>query len=317
MKRVLVYKVANNGDLLFVKRDVGNFLKDKIANELLNLYLFGIMELGSNLIKHAKKGEIWILENEGVYFIVFLDKGGGIENINWAMQKGTTTYKNSLGLGLYQLSQNELLDLKIFTSTELKGTVILLKPKNYNPKEVFFVLNFMDIEYSGDFVIKKGKFYILGDVSGHGLKAYKTAESIKRFFFKSPFSCILANEFFKKLHSFLIESKLRSVVLSVLEVNKKSVLVCGVGNIGVMEKNNSTMNFYELKSGILGESFSGIKEKKFVLDKGLIVGVFSDGVNKSILNKLQNVEDIVLFSVCALYFSDVNDDKSILLIKGE
>ena len=317
MKRVLKYEIENNGDLLFAKKDIENFLKDKIKKELLNIYLFGIMELGSNLFKHAKKGEIWVLENEGVYLISFLDRGGGIEDINWAMQKGTTTYKNSLGLGLYQLSQNELLDFNIFTSTELKGTVILLKPKDYNPKKVFFVLNYMDLKYGGDFVIRKGKFYLLGDVSGHGPKAYKTAESIKSFFFKSPFSCILADEFFKKLHSFLINNDLRSVVLAIIEVTKKNVLICGVGNIGVIEKNNNSIKFYELKSGILGESFSGSDEKKFILDKSQIIGVFSDGVDKDVLNKLKDIEDIVLFSVCALYFSDINDDKSILLIKGE
>ena len=84
-----------------------------------------------------------------------------------------------------------------------------------------------------------------------------------------------------------------------------------------MEKNNKIVKFYELQSGIVGESFSEIDEKKFMLDKGQIIGVFSDGVDKDVLNKLKDIEDIVLFSVCALYFSDINDDKSILLIKGE
>jgi hypothetical protein len=274
------------------------------------------MELGSNLIKHAKKGEIWVLENEGVYLIAFLDRGGGIENINWAMQKGTTTYKNSLGLGLYQLSQNELLDLKIFTSTELKGTVVLLKPKNYSPNSVYLILNYMDIKNSGDFVIKKGKFYILGDVSGHGLKAYKTVKFIKKFFFNSVFSCIFANEFFKKLHNILLKKGFRSVVLSIVEHNRRSLIICGVGNLGIFEKNGDVIKFFELKSGILGESFSKIKEIKFILDKNRIVGIFSDGVNKRILSKLKEINDIILLSVSALYFSERNDDRMILLFKG-
>jgi hypothetical protein len=195
--------------------------------------------------------------------------------------------------------------------------VVVLKPKGFDPKFVYFILNYMDLEKSGDFVVRKGKFFLIGDVSGHGLRAYKTAEFIKEFFLKTPFSCILVKEFFENLHKELIEKKLRSVVLSVVEYTKRSLLVCGVGNITSFEKFDGKISFFDFKPGILGESFSSFKERKFVLDKSKITGLITDGVDKSVLAELKEVEDMVLFCLCALYFSKINDDKTILIFKGE
>ncbi len=317
MERVFKYKVANNADLLFVKKDIENYLKDKIPQELLSLYIFGIMELGTNLFKHAKEGEIWLLKSDEIYFLSFLDKGGGIKDLEWAMKKGTTTYNNSLGLGLYQLSQNDLLDFSIFSSTNLQGTVSLLKPKDYNPKYSYLILNYMDLKKSGDFIVKKGKFFLMGDVSGHGLKAYKTAEFIKKFFLKNPFSCILVKEFFEKLHKTLIENKQRSAVLTIAEYTKRNLSLCGVGNIVSFEIQREKITFYDFKSGIIGESFSSITERKFSLDNGTLVGLVTDGVEREVLLEIKNIKDPVLFCICALYFSDIKDDKSILIFKGE
>jgi len=81
MQRVSKYKVVSNGDLLFVKRDLNNYLKNKISDELLNIYSFAIMELGTNLYKYPGCGEIWVFQDGDYYFLAVLDKGGGIDNL--------------------------------------------------------------------------------------------------------------------------------------------------------------------------------------------------------------------------------------------
>jgi anti-sigma regulatory factor (Ser/Thr protein kinase) len=318
MHRVLKYTVKNNADLLFAKRDLFNFLKEKLNSNLLNVYIFAVMELGTNLFKHASRGEIWLLKEDNDYLIAVLDKGGGIKDLEWALQKGTTSYKNSLGVGLYQLINNEFIDLRIFSSTEVKGSVFLITPKRFSKSYTCFSLNYMDINLSGDFCVKKGKFFLVGDVSGHGIRANRSAEFIKKYFLNTPFSCLLVREFFEKLHNLLKEKELRSAVLSIVEYTKNSLLICGIGNIGVFKKHMKNIEVYMQKPGIVGESFSSVSNMKIVLDKNVRAGVFTDGVEAEILKKvLEKSDDIFIIAICSIYFSEVNDDKTILVFKGE
>jgi len=231
------------------------------------------------------------------------------------MKKGTSS-SNSLGLGLYQLSINDFINLNVFTSKKLNGSIFLIIPKNYNPKVVYFSLNYMDIKLSGDFVFKKGKFFLIGDVSGHGVKAHKSSELIKKFFFSNPFSCILVDDFFKKLHNLLKWHSLRSVVLSIVEYTRKTVTICGMGNIGVFTKHFNSLEFFEQKSGILGENYDSYSKIKLEVDTNVIVGLFTDGIDKSVIYDIET-DNIILFAICAVYFSKTNDDKTILIIKGE
>ncbi|MEO1923412.1 MAG: hypothetical protein ABGX25_02710 [Nautiliaceae bacterium] len=318
MKIVLKYKIENDGDLLFAKIDLNNFLKDK-KNEYKNFISFALMEFGTNLLKHGGGGEIWLLEEEGEYLLSALDKGPGIENIEWAVKKGTTSYNNSLGLGLFQISQNSMFDLKIFTSTKkIKGTVVLLVPKTLKKNYCYLVRNYMDIKTGGDFIVKKGKFFLIGDASGHGVSANKSAEFIKKYFLKNSFSCLLINEFFHKLHIKIKENNLRGAVLSIVEVTKNFLLICGVGNIGIIKKHFEKIETFSQKEGIVGEVFSSASTQKIIFDKNTLVVLHTDGIEKKLLyNILQKTDNIYLIAVASVFFSEVMDDRGILIFKGE
>ena len=312
MKILKKYKIATQSDLIFARTDLKNFFKDKDFFDK-EFFLLALMELGTNILKYATKGEIWLIEWGNAFALASLDKGKGIKNLEWALQKGTSTGK-SLGLGLYQISQNENFKLEIFTSFEKpNGTVVLLRPKE-KLKKFYLVDNYLDLPYGGDFVLQKGKFIVIGDVSGHGKVAYKTAQEIKKFFLNLMFSCLLIDEYLHDLNSFLMNNNLRSVVLSVIEVTKDNISLCGVGNLNIFVKNNN-VEFLTFKEGVIGEAFSSTSKFNFKEFKQIFIT--SDGINQKIMyNILSKTENLYLSVIAGIYFAGVDDDKTILGVKN-
>jgi len=311
------YKISKDSDLLFAKIDISNRLK-KEKPEYVNFFVFAIMELGTNLIKHAKKGEIWLLKEDEEFLLASLDEAEGIVDVDWALQKGNSTYHNSLGLGLYQLSVNSFFDFLIFTSKkEPHGTVILIKPKKLKNNLTVLSDNYIGLNVSGDFFVKKGKYFILGDASGHGMQANKSAEFIKKYFLNTLFSCSLSDMFFKDLHKELKKHSLRSAVLVAGEIGKNSLNVCGVGNIGMLTKQHNIIKKTSFKDGIIGEAFSSSSKYLYTLEKNSKFLMFSDGINEKIIyNIFKRSDDIYLAVVSAIFYSKRQDDKIILAIRS-
>ena len=315
MKVVFKSLIDKESALLFAKIEIKNILRR--AKKNYDYYTFAVMELGTNILKYAKSGEIWLLEEDGEYILCALDKGKGIKDLKWAMQKGNTTAKNSLGLGLYQLANNDYFDFLIFTSsnTNLHGSVFMLKPKSLNNTQTFLKENYMGLSHSGDFVFFKGRYVIVGDVLGHGLRASKSVEFLKDFFYDNVFSCATIDDMIKRLDKLLKLNKLRGLAFSIIEIGNKKISVCGVGNIGIMYKKEN-IKYITQKEGILGEVYSRMSKHEITTEKNMLFLVFSDGIDEKILyNILNESDDSYLISVCAVYFSDRVDDKIIFAYK--
>jgi hypothetical protein len=324
MKIIEQIKIKNNSDLIYAKTILRKILEKKEVLEDTFL-IFALMELSTNLIKHANGGEIWILEKDSQILLAALDKGPGIKNLKWAMQKGTTQMENSLGLGLHQISNNEYYKTEIatFTDKDLHGTAVLVMPNNLDMGIVSFQIPYIREKVSGDLIAKKGKFLLIADISGHGKKAYKSVEFIKSYFYNTLFSCVLIDEFFEDLHNKLKANELRGAVLSVFEITNKFVQVCGVGNISLWVKESDKYINFSQKDGILGEAFSSSDKKVFEFDKNTQVIAATDGIEIIKMNKLlsllaKNISSIMI-AVCSIYYASLEyDDKSILIItKGE
>jgi len=309
------YKISKDSDLLFAKIDILNTLK-KEKKEYMNFFSFAIMELGTNILKYAKIGEIWLLKENDEFLLAALDEEG-IDDISWAIKKGTSS-RNSLGLGLYQLVNNDYFDFLIFTSKDiLKGSVFLLKPKTLNNNLVVFSENYMGLNVSGDFFVKKGRFFMLGDASGHGIQANKSAEFIKNYFLNTIFSCSLSTYFLKELNLKLKENSLRSAVLCTGEITHNKIHLCGVGNIETIYKENNTMIKKSFNNAIVGETVSSVAKYSYDLTLSSKIFIFSDGIDEEKLYNINRmIDDIYLIVVCGVFYSKRVDDKIILAIKG-
>jgi hypothetical protein len=257
-------KIKDKSSLIYAKTILKKILEKKEVKDA-SFLIFSLMELSSNLIKNANGGEIWFMEKDSKFFMAALDKGSGIKNLNWAMQKGTTRMDNSLGLGLYQISNNEYYKSEIvsFTDRDLHGTVVLIIPRDLNMEIIDFQMPYIGERVCGDLITKKGKFILLADITGHGKKAFESAKFIKSYFYKTLFSCLLIDEFFQNLHNEIKARSLRGAVLSIFEITKKFVQICGVGNIVFWIKDGNEYINISQKDGMLGEVFSSSDKKIF------------------------------------------------------
>jgi len=311
MKILSIYKVKNESDLVFAKQDCKRFLKNY---DFYENYMLALMELGTNLYKHTNGGEIWLIDDNSNLLIASLDKGNGIENLSWALEKGTTSYDNSLGLGLYALSHKEGFSFEIFSKKDF-GTAILFGKKSKKDL-VTLQLPFYNKKVTGDFIFRKSKFLFLGDVSGHGIKAYESALEIKEFLKKEVISCIIIDEIFEKLHEFIKKNNLRSVVLSIIENLKEKINICGVGNINIFYK-NFKVDYFSQEAGMIGEVFS--HSSKFSFDKkNSLITLTTDGISAKIVKMfLEGDFSKELVAIASTFYSEKNDDKTILIIGEE
>ncbi len=283
------------------------------------------MELSTNLIKHAGGGEIWILESDKELLLASLDYGDGIKDIEWSRQNGTTRMSNSLGIGLHQINSHEYYvgEISSFTSKDIHGTVVLIRPKKFN-KSVVTLQTIYDGELvCGDMFAKKGRFLLLADGSGHGKKANRSVEFVKEYFYDHPFSCILVDEFFKEIHETLKKKQLRGCVLSLFEVSKKSIEICGVGNIATWVENmNGSYKYLQQKDGILGEVFSSSDKKTVDIEQNRRVISATDGIDigkmNSILKSLSSKHSSAIIALNAIHFApDGYDDRTVIVISNK
>lgn len=321
MNIVKRWSVKTKSDSVFVKVELKNFLKHtNVENS--EFYLFCLMELTTNLVKYTQGGEIWLLEIEGQYAIASLDHDKGIENLEFAQQKGATTATNSLGLGLYQIRQNSKFDVEIYTSTQEdeSGTIVLVKPKSFHETVLFLTQSYMDSKNNGDYFIKKGRFALFGDASGHGLKARRTADFVKKSFLDSPISCATMDSFYEKLHKLIKDQGLRSSIMVTFEVNRDKVSLCGMGNFGFWLEGISGYKYFTIKNGIIGETLRVSDKKDFQLHERQKLIACTDGNEPkrvtSYLKKLSNNYSSAMLALCIEHFVNRGiDDASVLIIQ--
>ena len=298
--------ITSTSELLYAKVLLKNLSKRyKIKN--FDFLEIAIMEIGTNILKHAKKGEIWFIDEFGYLAIVGLDRGRGIRDIEWALKRETSSLKDSLGIGLYTLKSNLDYYFNIFSinknSILHSGTVVGLF--NFQNREIYLNDAFYE-NYSGDFFVKKDKFSFFADVSGHGIKAYKSAKKIKEFFLKKDIDCDNIDEFFKQLDTFIKKENLRSLV-GVVFKEERVFNFCGVGNVSFFVNKK----LFSFAQGVIGEVFD--KSKKITTKEDDII-LISDGIDIKLFLELLNYNiDKTLLPFCAVWFCGVDDDKSIFI----
>jgi anti-sigma regulatory factor (Ser/Thr protein kinase) len=299
-----------------------NYLK-RDNYQYIDFLIFALMELSTNLIKYANGGYVWLIEKDDKYALVCFDNGNGIKDLDSALSSGYTTARNSLGLGLYQIANSNDFNMQIYTQINPKnsGTVVLVSQKGIDNNIVFLTKAYMDLEQNGDYFEEKGKYFIFGDVSGHGIKAQKSAIKIKSFFMDNFFSFSLVIDFFNSLHTYLKRNYLRSSVVSVIEKKLNKIEISGVGNLNIWVEKSIGFKRKNFKDGIVGEVFDSLTTYSFELEKKKKLILTTDGLIPEDIEEffkiLKHDYSSLMLGLCLLHFvSSQLDDNSILIFEG-
>ena len=300
MRDLYSFEIVEKSQIYEARRIISAFAKslDFTETEIGKITLL-ITEVCTNIIKHAKSGELLIrsvrAENiNGLEFLA-LDKGPGINNLEESLKDKYST-KGTLGIGLGAIKRSSTL-FDIYTQPN-KGTAVLFrmwsKPLPYPLKPRPLEIGVVAVpkngeEISGDswFACQRKERSLIAVVDGigHGLLAAEAAHQavvvIEQFSELSP------SEILEKLNDSLKNTRGAAIAIIEFLFNKDKINFCGVGNINTKfisfgEKINK-LNLVS-SEGIVGYQFTRIKELTYPFENSsdsdfFILVMHSDGVS--------------------------------------
>lgn len=247
-------------------------------------------ELGTNIVKHAKRGEILIdtyadPSGSGVELIA-LDKGAGIADLGRAFEDGMSTAgSNGMGLGAIRRQSDQL---NVFSRPGL-GTVVAARISNGIRAKPggSAVLAGIASPYPGERVSgddwtfaasPKGPMAVIADGSGHGpaaAAAAKAAVQIFRDHAGDDCTTILAD-----MHRALAPTRGAAVAVARLEPEARVVRFAGIGNIvgAVVAPDGATRRMVS-HNGTVGHIAPRIHEFSYPCPVGSLILLHSDGVS--------------------------------------
>ncbi len=332
-KAQLLFNVADRSYFSLVKKDIHQLgVQQAFSAERTGQLDIIVAELCSNLIKHARHGQLIVKHieehgNKGVE-IISVDSGPGIADVKRMMLDGTST-KNTLGHGLGAIQR--LSDKFDIYSQKDWGTIILSRIfqnplAHYIPKFTTEVQALV-LPKKGEVLCGDGFYYkhsnrlfklFVGDGLGHGPEAAKAVdEAINSFKFcheENPVDII------KYIHSTV--KKTRGLVGTVVtfDFETKEWSICGVGNIMTKIGNFYQSKNYMSYNGILGHNIPNtLKEQRTAYEPGQYLIVCSDGIKtKWELSNYTGIYKNDLSIVAAAAYKDHTrntDDSSIVVAK--
>lgn len=262
------YKIEDRSYVSFIKREIHNLVKEAFGPVRTAEIDIVVSELTSNIIKHAKKGELlYRLSSEDdlpLLEIICIDEGPGIKDISHSMRDGISS-TNTLGQGIGSVTR--LSNVAQFYSAPDWGTIVycrfhpLLTQKSKTEKYLLRCLNVAipGETVSGDGCVIKHTSYgfhlMLGDGLGHGQHAKQAVDdaidSIRNSMENDPALLL------KKISADV--KKTRGLVATILKLDNHSGHweICGVGNITARLYSGIVFNNYMGNNGIVGHNLPG------------------------------------------------------------
>jgi anti-sigma regulatory factor (Ser/Thr protein kinase) len=264
-----LYKIEDASYSSFIKREIHNILTQRgFTPHRTGEIDIIISELTSNLVKHAKGGELYYLageENSNKYLEVFaVDSGPGTNDIKRFMKDGQSTV-NTLGQGLGSI--NRLSNTFQIYSMKGWGTVAYSKsylnklPPKSKMDKVDILLGAMQVAVPGEIkcgdgyqVKKKGDntLIFMGDGLGHGPFAYEAVQTAIEAFNKCDE--ITPSEILRYIHSCVRKTRGLVASIAVLNSKQKTWTICGIGNITTRIFEGIVSKGYMAYNGILGHN---------------------------------------------------------------
>ena len=291
-----------------------------------------VSELGTNLVKHAKDGEILagiMQDREGKALeLIGIDYGPGIAEPEKMMRDGVSTTR-TLGQGLGAIRR--LADHFEMYSQKDWGTVLLARiygDKGAADKRSPLVLRSLVVAKPGEMVSGDGTFgYLAGDGSfrmlvadglGHGMDAHKAVKEAVSIFRELDTDSPV--EILRELHASI--RKTRGMVAAVVIVDpvRKIWKYCGIGNIATRFSGVHQAKSYLSYNGIVGHNIpNSLYDQEVSQQDFQQITLCSDGIRSKWQHaRLPDIgrQDLIV-QAAALYkdFARRNDDMSIIIGK--
>jgi len=244
-------------------------------------------EMATNLLKHAKNGEIHIarLSTQGSQGVDFLsiDKGPGIVSIEECLRDGYSgTGTSGTGLGaIRRISRT------FDAYSEMgKGSVMLARISP--PAEAGMTVGWAGRPISGEDVSgdswalrQEGEtsLFIVADGLGHGIQAAEaSAEAISAFRTSSDTN---PSQLVQRVHRALRGTRGAAVAVASLDRNKRVVRYAGIGNIAGYVVSPAKTQFMISHNGTAGHEATHFQEFLYPFPEASLLIMHSDGLSTS------------------------------------
>jgi anti-sigma regulatory factor (Ser/Thr protein kinase) len=246
-------------------------------------------ELATNLLKHAKGGELQIAQLSGQdapgVDILSVDRGPGIVSIEECLRDGYSTAATS-GTGLGAVKRAS----RFFDSYSEsgKGTVIMsritVSPAQKSGMTVGFAGRpIAGEDISGDSWAMREEgavsLFIVADGLGHGIQAAEaSAEAISAFRTSTDTS---PTDLLHRVHRALRGTRGAAVAIAMLDRNERRVRYAGIGNISGIVVGPEKTQFMISHNGTAGHEATRFQEFLYPFPEGSLLIMHSDGLATS------------------------------------
>jgi anti-sigma regulatory factor (Ser/Thr protein kinase) len=251
-----------------------------------------VSELGSNLVKHARGGEILIDrvlsgsgEAEGIE-VVALDTGPGLGDATRSQRDGYST-SGTLGHGLGAIErQSDIFDLY----TDAKGTAIVAsifrdEPARRRVAHDRYDVGAIHLAKPGEEVCGDGWGWrmrderlavIVADGLGHGLQAREAADAALRVFATDHESA--PARVVEDVHAALRATRGAAVAMLAVDPDRGTARYAGLGNISATVLAPAGTHRLVSHNGTAGQTAARIHEFTYPIPTGSVIVMASDGL---------------------------------------
>lgn len=274
----------------FIKREIHNLVKGVFSEKRTGEIDIVVSELASNIIKHAKTGELLykLTTDRGkpVFEIISIDHGPGMKSVNHSIRDGYSS-TNTLGQGMGSIVR--LSNEAQFYSINGWGTVAFARiyaDPEYKEDRENPMIRYLNVAKPGETVSGDGaavKRYkdrtvlMLGDGLGHGAGAHEAVTAAIRAFEAS--ASAEPTEMIREMHNAVKKTRGLVATVCVMDHRKKKWYICGVGNIHSRIQRGLEYKNYICNNGIIGLNIPGrLESTEYEMEKLQYMILCSDGL---------------------------------------
>ena len=250
-------------------------------------------ELANNLQKYAKAGRILLQafsDPRGkIVEVISIDEGPGIADPGRCQQDGFSTGGTpGSGLGAVKRVSTEF---DIFSS-QPKGTVVLARihaNSHATPDRSTYAWGAVSIPAPGESVCgdawriaenAEGAVVIVADGLGHGPLASDASQAAMKVFEADAFQG--PSRLMESAHMRLSGTRGAAVAVAQLDIEKKTLRYCGIGNISGCLLTTTSGRGLLTRNGIVGSRAHKVEELKYPWPTNGLLIMYSDGLHTRI-----------------------------------